>query len=182
MNGLSTNEKVLGEERRQLIVKALQATTSPISGTKLGDMMNVSRQVIVGDVTLLKALGEPIIATSRGYIYMHAQDENNKIESVIVCNHAAHETETELNIFVDHGVTVKDVKVEHPLYGDLTASVMVANRTEVKRFIEHIRQTNASLLLELTEGVHLHTVSANSAEQIEEAKKELKKAGILVSE
>lgn len=179
---MSTNNKVLGEERRLLIVKTLKESSNPISGTKLGEMMNVSRQVIVGDVTLLKAVGEPIIATSRGYIYMNAQDEDGKVERVIVCNHSAIDTETELNIFVDHGITVKDVKVEHPLYGDLTASVMVSNRHEVKRFIDHIRQTNASLLLELTEGVHLHTVSADSAEQIEEAKKELKKAGMLVDE
>lgn len=179
---MSTNDKVLGEERRQLIVKTLREATNPISGTKLGDMMNVSRQVIVGDVTLLKAVGEPIIATSRGYIYMHAQDENGRVESVVVCHHSVKDTETELNIFVDHGIMVKDVKVEHPIYGDLTASVMVSNRQEVKRFIDHIRQTNAALLLELTEGVHLHTVSANSAEQIEEAKKALKKAGILVDE
>ena len=47
---------------------------------------------------------------------------NKRIEKVIVCNHTSIQTEEELNILVDHGITVKDVKVEHPIYGDLTAS------------------------------------------------------------
>lgn len=149
-------------------------------GRELGNMTNVSRQVIVGDITLLKAKGEPIIATSRGYIYMHPQVEPQRIEKIIVCSHTAEQTEEELNILVDHGITVKDVKIEHQVYGDLTASVMVSNRNEVKSFIQNIRETNASLLLELTEGIHLHTIIANSEEEITNAENALRTAGILV--
>lgn len=176
---MTKNEKILGNDRRILMVKLLKDASNPIPGRELGELMNVSRQVISGDITLLKAKGEPIIATNRGYVYMHQMNEQG-IEKVIVCNHTSHQTEEELNILVDNGITVKDVKIEHPIYGDLTASVMVSNRSEVKNFIENIKQTNASLLLELTEGIHLHTIIAKSEQEIKNAEEALRKADILV--
>jgi uncharacterized protein len=177
---MTSNEKILGSDRRNLLVKLLKEASNPIPGRELGEITNVSRQVISGDITLLKAKGEPIIATSRGYVYMHPMSEQNKIEKVIVCNHTSQQTEEELNILVDHGITVKDVKVEHPIYGDLTASVMVSNRSEVKSFIENIKQTRASLLLELTDGIHLHTIIAKNEQEIKNAEEALRKADILV--
>lgn len=180
MKKLSTNEKVLGAERRHLLINTLKTAHAPIPGRELGEMTNVSRQVIVGDMTLLKAKGEPIMATNRGYIYIHPQVEPKQIEKIFVCSHTSEQTEEELNIFVDHGITVKDVKIEHQVYGDLTASVMVSNRNEVKNFLQNIQETNASFLLELTEGIHLHTVIANSEEEITNAEDSLRKAGILV--
>lgn len=177
---MSGTEKMLGTERRQLLVTTLTQSKEPITGRELGDLTSVSRQVIVGDITLLKAKGEPIIATNRGYVYMHPQVDLQRIEYVIVCNHTSEQTEEELNILVDNGVTVKDVKIDHPVYGDLTASVMVSNRSEVKKFIENIQKTNASFLLELTEGIHLHTLIANSEQEINNAVDALRKAGILV--
>lgn len=177
---MTKNEKVLGNDRRILLVKILKDASNPIPGRELGELANVSRQVISGDITLLKAKGEPIMATSRGYVYMHPIIEQNKIEKIIVCSHTPHQTEEELNILVDHGITVKDVKVEHPVYGDLTASVMVSNRNEVKIFIDNIKQTNASLLLELTDGIHLHTIIAKNESEIKNAEDALRKADILV--
>ena len=180
MKLMTKNEKILGKDRRILLVKLLRDASNPIPGRELGELANVSRQVISGDITLLKAKGEPIMATSRGYVYMHPMIEQNKIEKVIVCSHTPHQTEEELNILVDNGITVKDVKVEHPIYGDLTASVMVSNRSEVKNFIENIQQTNASLLLELTDGIHLHTIIAKNESEIRNAEDALRKADILV--
>lgn len=177
---MTSTEKVLGDRRRELLVSTLKKASTPISGRQLGEMTNVSRQVIVGDITLLKATGEPIMATNRGYIYMHPQSEPKRIEKVIVCTHTAEQTEEELNILVDHGITVKDVKIEHPVYGDLTASVMVSNRNEVQNFIQNIQETNAPFLLELTEGIHLHTIIADNEQEIENAEQALIKAGILV--
>ena len=177
---MSGNEKILGEARHQLLVSTLKEASNPVSGRELGLMTNVSRQVIVGDITLLKAKGEPIMATSRGYVYMHPQVKLRKIEKVIACNHTSEQTEEELNLLVDYGVTVKDVKIEHPVYGDLTASVMVSNRNEVKEFIENIKKTNASFLLELTEGIHLHTIIADNEQEIINAENALRKADILV--
>ena len=144
-------------------------------------MSNVSRQVIVGDITLLKARNEPIIAPSQGYLYMRLENQP-LVEKIIACRHNRSQAEQELNIIVDHGVTVKDVTVEHPVYGDLTASIMVSNRKDVQAFLKSIRKTNASLLSELTSGLHLHTLTAIDKQLILNAEKDLKAAGILVEE
>ncbi len=178
---MTITEKMPGDERRQLILKTLQKADSPMTGKELGELTNVSRQVIVGDITLLKAKKEPILATSQGYIYMHASVGPEKIEKVLVCQHAPDQTEEELNILVDHGLTVKDVKIEHPVYGDLSASIMVANRLEVKEFIAKVNEAKAAYLSNLSEGgIHLHTVVADEQHQIDNAEITLKKAGILV--
>ncbi|MEK5069870.1 transcription repressor NadR [Sporosarcina sp. FSL K6-1508] len=178
---MNENEKILGDERRQLIIDTLQTSDKPITGRILGEMTNVSRQVIVGDITLLKARNEPIVATSQGYIYMHVQAGPQRIEKTIVCKHTPDQTMEELNILVDNGVTVKDVKIEHPVYGDLSASIMVSNRNEVKEFIKRIKEADAIYLSKLTEGgIHLHTVVADDKAHIKNAEEALRKADILV--
>lgn len=174
------DKKILGDERRELILDWLQTSNEPITGSELAAKTNVSRQVIVGDITLLKAKNEPIIATSQGYIYLRQATSKKVFQRTVACYHAPERAEEELNILVDHGVIVKDVKIEHPIYGDLTASIMVSNRKEVKQFMEKVRSTNASFLSELTDGIHLHTIVANSEEEIDEAEKALKLAGILI--
>lgn len=138
-----TLKKMDGEERRLYILSTLKNAIEPIPGAILGHQTAVSRQVIVGDVNLLKATGEPIVATSRGYLYLHPETGPSKIEKTFVCMHTVAQAEEELNIFVDYGLTVKNVLVEHPVYGDLTASIMVSNRSEVKKFIEHMKETGA---------------------------------------
>src|SRR5699024_10219671 len=101
--------------------------------------------------------------------------------AVIACKHTPAQTKEELYILVDHGVLIRDVIVEHTVYGDITASLHVSNRKEVDQFIQNIKLTNASFLSELTEGVHLHTIEADSTNKIEEACDALEKAGILIS-
>lgn len=173
-------KKILGEERRTFLLNLLKESVSPITGSELAAKTNVSRQVIVGDITLLKARNEPIIATSQGYIYLQQQGTAPTFERIIACKHMPEDVEAELNLLVDLGITVKDVKIEHPVYGDLTASIMVSNRQEVKQFMDKIQNTNASYLSELTSGIHLHTISAGKEETLTEAEVELKKAGFLI--
>jgi len=173
-------KKILGDERRNFILQLLKTSSTPITGSELADKTNVSRQVIVGDITLLKAKNEPIIATSQGYIYLQQGGSTQTFERTIACRHTPEETEKELTIFVDHGVTVNDVKIEHAVYGDLTASIMVSNRQEVKQFIEKIQSTKASFLSELTGGIHLHRVSAANEHALDKAEAALKAEGMLM--
>ncbi|MEH7074191.1 transcription repressor NadR [Neobacillus drentensis] len=171
--------KILGEERRSLILQLLKDSPVPLTGSELANRTNVSRQVIVGDITLLKAKNEPIIATSQGYIYLKQSTSTYTFERTIACKHLPNDTEKELNLLVDHGVLVKDVKIEHKVYGDLTASIMVSNRQEVKQFMANMQKTGAALLSELTEGIHLHTISASSIQVLDEAESALKAEGFL---
>ena len=173
-------KKVLGEERRSFILQLLKDSPVPLTGSELANRTNVSRQVIVGDITLLKAKNEPIIATSQGYIYLRQNTSTYSFERTIACQHLPEDTEKELNMLVDHGVLVKDVKIEHKVYGDLTASIMVSNRQEVKQFMANMQTTGASLLSELTEGIHLHTIAATSIEVLDNAEAALKAEGFLI--
>ncbi|MCJ7839913.1 transcription repressor NadR [Lederbergia sp. NSJ-179] len=175
-------KKLLGEERRERLLSLLKESNTPITGGELAEMTRVSRQVIVGDINLLKARNIPIIATSQGYLYMKATQETPVFEKTIVCSHSRSQTAEELYILVDHGITVKNVIVEHPIYGDLTASLMVSNRKEVEHFLHKVKITNSSLLADLTSGIHLHALAAPNKKAIEKAEKELKAAGILVDE
>ncbi|UOQ45237.1 transcription repressor NadR [Halobacillus salinarum] len=174
--------KLKTDERREHILSLLKQHGKPVTGSSLAEEMNVTRQVIVGDVSLLKAQGEPIVATSQGYMYMTEAKDELGYERTIVCKHSPAETELELNILVDHGVHVQDVVVEHPIYGDLTAQLRISNRRDVRKFIERIDSTNSSFLSELTDGIHTHKIYSDSEEALEEAVEELSEAGILVKE
>ena len=173
-------KKILGEERREKILQWLKSSHEPITGSELSAKTNVSRQVIVGDITLLKAKNEPIIATSQGYLYLAQPQGAKSFERTIACYHPPERTEEELILLVDNGVTVKDVKIEHPVYGDLTASIMVSNRREVEQFMKKIHKTNAAYLSELTDGIHLHTIAASSEQILNEAVEVLKKEKFII--
>ena len=53
--------------RREKILQILQESSSAVTGTALSKACNVSRQIIVGDVAILRAQGIAIISTPRGY-------------------------------------------------------------------------------------------------------------------
>ncbi|MER2262254.1 MAG: transcription repressor NadR [Psychrobacillus sp.] len=157
-------KKLKGTERREWIVTYLKEQNVPITGADLAKLANVSRQVIVSDVTLLKATNHPIMSTSQGYILLPNQEEGNFIQKRIACNHQPEDTEDELLTLVDAGVTVESVTVEHPVYGEITSSIMVSNRHDVENFLKKVRETEASFLLELTAGLHIHLLSAPNEE------------------
>lgn len=49
--------------RREKILQILQESSSAVTGTALSKACNVSRQIIVGDVAILRAQGIAIIST-----------------------------------------------------------------------------------------------------------------------
>ncbi|MWJ31834.1 MULTISPECIES: transcription repressor NadR [Saccharibacillus] len=172
--------KLTGEQRREKLLEWLKAS-SPLTGSELARRASVSRQVIVQDITLLKAKNHAILATSQGYVHVTPSDEPTA-RSIIACRHDRDRTEEELLLLVDYGVSVDDVIIEHPVYGELTALIRVGTRSEVYEFIEKITSTGASYLSELTDGVHLHTISAPEPGRIEKACEALRKAGFLIED
>ncbi|MCM3358483.1 MULTISPECIES: transcription repressor NadR [unclassified Psychrobacillus] len=153
-------KKLKGAARREWILTYLKEQDSPITGADLAKLTNVSRQVIVSDITLLKAINHPILSTSQGYILLPNQEESNFVKRKIACNHKSEDTKDELLTLVDAGVTVESVTVEHPVYGEITSSIMVSNRHDVENFLKKVQETEASFLLELTAGLHIHLLSA----------------------
>ncbi|MBT2574248.1 transcription repressor NadR [Bacillus sp. ISL-51] len=180
---MTEGTKLTGAKRRETLLHWLKEAGSPLTGGELAKKANVSRQVIVQDISLLKAKNEPIIATSQGYLYISRTAGGEKdAERIIACIHGPERTEEELELIVDEGVTIKDVIIEHPVYGDLTASIRVSTRKEMKQFMNKINSTNAAHLSQLTGGVHLHTLSAPTEERIDQACQALDDAGILIKD
>ncbi|EUJ19693.1 transcription repressor NadR [Listeria aquatica] len=170
-------KKMLGEDRREAILDWLKHTSEPISGGELAKRTDVSRQVIVQDISLLRAMEQPIISTPQGYMMAK---ESKRIQRIIACNHTKEEAETELNMLVDYGVSVIDVIVDHPIYGELTGNLHLNSRFDVEKFIYKLKNTDALMLSGLTNGLHLHTVEADTEEQIDKAIEILAEMGILV--
>lgn len=174
-------KKMLGEQRRQEILQLIKKRGTPITGTELAQFANVSRQVIVNDMNLLKAKNEPIISTSQGYYYFQ-QPTSTSFTQKVVCYHDAKDAKDELYTVVDCGATVNNVIIEHPIYGEMTANLQLTNRLEVDRFIEQIMTHRAGLLSSLTDGTHIHTITAPTNEQLLCAIEGLRQKGYLVEQ
>ena len=163
------------QERRGAILDMLTQSVRPVSATALARRFGVSRQLVVGDVALLRAGGAEIDATARGYVMGKRQ---TGLLRQVACRHEAAGMEEELQIMVDNGCTVLDVIVEHPVYGQLTGALQLSSRYDVQQFI---RRSNAAQPLSLlTEGVHLHTLSCPGEDAFARVTEELDRAGFLL--
>ena len=165
------------EDRRQAIREVLQQSAQPVSATSLANRFSVSRQVIVGDIALLRASGIDISATPRGYVIL---SEDTGYVRRVACLHDGAGMESELNAMVDQGCTVLDVIVEHPIYGQLTGPLQLSNRYDVQQFIVRSAEAEARPLSLLTEGIHLHTLSCPSEAVFQRVQQALRELGVLL--
>lgn len=165
--------------RRQAILDRLRTADRPVSASALAAGLNVSRQIIVGDIALLRAGGAEISATPRGYVLPRATDG---ITRTIACRHTLAQTGQELDILVDNGCTVLDVIVEHPVYGQLTGQLQISSRYDVEQFLVRVRDSEAAPLSMLTGGLHLHTLCCPNEDAYTRACAALKAAGLLLGD
>ena len=163
--------------RREKIAARLEQADGPVSATALAKEFSVSRQIIVGDVALLRAAGLDIAATPRGYVLPAGV---GGMRFTVATNHAGSQMEEELNAIVDQGCTVLDVIVEHPIYGQITAPLRLSSRYEIRQFIERCAESAAAPLSLLTDGVHLHTIVCQDVACEERVKTALRALGILL--
>ncbi len=165
-----------GEERRERILALLREVKKPISGTALAKECQVSRQVVVQDIALLRAAGYPVFSTTRGYLL----EQPVSVSRVFRVKHADSQIEDELNTIVDMGGFVRDVYVEHGVYGKLQADLSIGSRRQVREFLEQIRRKEAHPLNNLTSGEHCHTVEADSEQTLDIIGQALKEKGFLL--
>lgn len=165
-----------GEERRAFIVDRIKGSEKPISGTKLAELCEVSRQVIVQDVALIRASGYDIMSTNRGYI-IHEQKSFRRTFKV---QHTEDQVEDEMNSIVDLGGKLINVSVNHRIYGRMEAELNVGSRRKVAEFMDDIRNGKSSPLMKITSNYHYHMVEAESEEVLDEIEQMLDKKGILI--
>lgn len=165
--------------RRSAITRLLTQAQAPVSATALAARFSVSRQLIVGDIALLRAGGLEISATPRGYLLPR---DSGGLRRVVACAHALKDMGRELEIIVDSGCQVLDVVVEHPVYGQLTGPLQLASRYEVQEFIRKVESCDARPLSDLTGGIHLHTLHCPDEERFQRVSALLDEAGFLYSD
>ena len=165
-------------ERRNAILDALANAGSPLTATSLASMFDVSRQIIVGDISILRASGHFIEATSRGYI-MGDNRESFPFIGTIVCKHDSTGVAQELNAIVDCGATCIDVTIDHAVYGELTGKLDISTRFDVQLFAERMSGEDRPLST-LSGGLHMHRIGCQSAEMFAQVTSALRKLGLLV--
>jgi len=146
------------DTRRKQILSMVDKPGALISASALAKILNVSRQIVVGDIALLRAQGHEIIATARGYMIPRFK-ESGQYLGKIACNHTPEKTAFELYAMVDSGAIVVNIIVEHELYGEITGNLNLSNREDVDYFMDKVEVSGTKLLSELTSGSHLHTVA-----------------------
>jgi len=168
------------KERREYIKELLSKNNNTYKGQLLAKQLGVTRQVIVKDIAIIRAEGVNIIATPEGYLI--PTERSNYVRKVIAVAHNGDSIYNELECIVKFGGIVEDVTVEHSLYGEIRAMLMIKSLMDIEEFTKKLRESSDQPLSSLTKGIHLHTIRADSKEIMECIIKELKDKEYLISD
>lgn len=166
--------------RRNEILRMLGESDAYISAAQLAQHFGVTRQIIVSDVALLRANGNRIQATRKGYRL--EKDEQPQSLRSVVCRHRGDQVLDEFYTIVDNGGSIASVVVEHPIYGELSADLNICSRYDAQEFVQRQQETNASQLCDLTGGLHIHMLRVPNEETYIRIVNGLKQLDILVEE
>lgn len=174
-------EKILdGDQRRAEIIRMLESSQNPISGTELARRLKVSRQVIVQDVALLRAINKNILSTNKGYLLFEPGREAGESKKTVCVRHTTEQVLDEFYTIVDLGGKILDVVVEHELYGQIAVDLIIASRQDADEFYQRMQNNRVKPLKELTEDIHYHTIVAKDNVSIERIENALKEKGYLL--
>ena len=141
---------------------------------------NVSRQVIVQDIALLRAQNYDIISTTKGYI-INEPKESKFFKTEFEVKHSDEDIEHELQLIVDLGGIIKDVYIRHNVYGEMRAELNLRSRRDIKNYLANMEKEKAVPLKNITSGYHFHTVLAENEETLKLIKEALDENGFLVN-
>lgn len=166
------------EARRKELSAILVSASQPVSGGELAKKLNCSRQIIVQDIAILKAVGFDIVATNRGYIL----NKSPMSEKVFKVRHTSDKTEEELSLIVELGGIVSDVFVWHKVYGKIKVDLNLFSKSCIDKYIEGIKSGRSTELMHITDCYHYHTVKADSVDILNKIEEELIKRNYIVPE
>lgn len=164
--------------RRNHILKRIKTSEVPLTGTQLAKEFSVSRQIIVQDIALLRAEKHQIIATRKGY-FCETLDYFSRVFKV---RHTDENTEKELLCIVDLSGEIKDVFVEHTVYGNIHVDLNITSHQDIEKFMQKMKEKEFTQLKNITNDYHYHTVEARSLKLLDLIEFELNKMGFLVNE
>ena len=158
------------EDRRNKIYSLLEANyPETVTATYLAKQFNVSRQIIVGDMS-----------TARGYAVVKRPFESfYGYVGVLNCNHNESLLAEELYTIVEFGGTVIDVIVMHDLYGEISCKLDLSSKYDVKRFLISSSCGGSKPLCSLTDGQHIHTIGCKNESTFQAIRKALSEKNII---
>jgi len=165
-----------GEMRRQKILESIKSSPQPLSGAELAKQFQVSRQVIVQDIALLRVARHDIVSTNRGYIL----NIPRMLQRVFKVLHGEDDIVDELHTIVDQGGKIVDVFVNHKVYGKIRAEMLIRSRRDVGEFMKDIHSGKSAPLMNITSGYHYHTVEAEVQDVLNLVENALKEKNYLV--
>ena len=168
-----------GEERRANILKRLQETDTPLSGTALAKEFHVSRQIIVQDIALMRAENNGIVSTNKGYLLRSQKTENTQPKRVFFVKHATEQVLEEFKIILELGGKILDVAVEHEIYGQICVDLLIETESDAEEFHNKLISCRDNPLKVLTDDCHYHTVCAPSEKLLDLIEEELRRKGFL---
>ena len=169
-----------GEERRSEIIRVLENSSKPVAGTELAKQFEVSRQVIVQDIALLRAVNKNILATNKGYVLFREKELAGKIKRTVCVCHEDDDILSEFECVLDYGAQILDCTVEHDIYGQISVDLVIQTMEDAKKFIAQLDRSESKSLNFLTGGVHYHTIEAGSVRILDAVERALDEMGYLV--
>lgn len=162
-----------GQARRNKIIELIRDADRPVSGTALAKTLDVSRQIVVQDIALIRATGVDIVSTNRGYVV----SSEVRYERIVKSVHTEDQIQEELFAIVDCGGYVENIIVNHRFYNRIEAPLNIRSRLDAKEYIETIKSGKSKSLSSATSGYHYHTISADSEQTLDIIEEELKAKG-----
>ena len=164
------------QTRLMKITKLLQNSSGTVSGSEWARLPGVSRQMIVKDIEELREQGYRIQSGQKGY----SLSSQKKCRMTLSVKHGDSDIVDELSTILSEGGAVIDVVIIHPVYGEIRGVLNLHDFDDLNRFIASLRSSEAVPLLALSkDGVHLHTIEADSEDGLEKIRAALEKKGYL---
>ena len=169
-----------GSQRRQKLLALLEEAQSPLSGTALARQLQVSRQVIVQDIALMRAENHNILSTNKGYLCRPDAAGNAQPKRVFFVRHTTQQVLEEFLTVIDLGGRILDVAVEHEIYGQIRVDMLIEDPRDAREFARKLSQSPDNPLKVLTDDCHYHTVAAPSQRLLDLIEEELRSKGFLL--
>jgi len=165
-------------ERREELLKLLNSSAKPLAGGVLAKELKVSRQIVVGDIALLRAGGEDIISTNDGYLINRSGGDLN-----LVTVRLKHRTEDMFDVLctiIDEGATVQSLYIDHSIYGRVSIPFKVLNRAEARSVSEALMESGEKAIGDITGFKQYYEISAANQLILLRVQKSLNDKGYLI--
>ena len=137
----------------------------------------------ISDDTSLPIVAGLAMTGTREALTAMTDPETGPGRSVLLLGYAGWgegQLEDELAVIINHGGKILDVIVEHPVYGELKANLMLTSRKELEEFLHRLAESDAYPLATVTGGVHLHTIEVPDEKVLDRIKEDLRAFGLLM--